>query len=366
MIYLLLATVTAFVVSLWIISSAKDEDAWGFDTTLIGAQKFHTKPVPRIGGIVIFTALAVSALFVWWRGPAELRDVAALVLCGTPALMIGLLEDLTKRVSPRTRMIAIALSALLAWGTLNVTINRVDISWVDSVLAYSGPALILTLFAVSGVVNSINIIDGFHGLALMVSALMFAAVGFVAHQVGDSVVLTTCLSSIGALLGLFVWNYPKGRIFLGDGGAYFVGFMLAQCAIMLFNRNASVSPWFAILVLAYPTTETLFSIYRKRIVRKLSPMQPDRSHFHMLVFSRVVSRTGADGTTVDRDLRNARTSPYLWLLTTISVIPAVFFYDQPTVLMTCVAIFATLYIWLYSRIVSFKLPGFLGLSRARS
>ncbi len=365
MVYLILSLITALLVSLWIVNTASDAAGWGNDSTLVGAQKFHTKIVPRIGGVVIFTSLAVSALFVWWRGPAELRDVAALILCGAPALMIGLLEDITQKVSPRARMVAICSSAVLAWLVLDVTISRVDISLIDVALAYTLPAVILTVFAVAGVANAVNIIDGFHGLALMVSTLIFSAIAVVAYQVGDSVVLTTCLSSVGALLGLFLWNYPRGRIFLGDGGAYFVGFMLAQCAIMLFHRNPSVSPWFAILALAYPTTETLFSIYRKRFVRKLSPMEPDRSHLHMLVFSRIVSTQTRKGLPIARDVRNARTSPYLWLMTAVTLVPAMAFHDQPVVLMMFTAAFVVFYMWFYGRIVSFKLPAFLGWSRAR-
>ncbi|MFN7130403.1 MAG: glycosyltransferase family 4 protein, partial [Brevundimonas sp.] len=113
--------------------------------------------------------------------------------------------------------------------------------------------------------NAVNIIDGFNGLAAATSMLMFAAFGYVAWALRDPFIVQVCLAMIGALAGFFVWNYPRGRIFLGDGGAYLVGFVLAEVAVLLVVRHPQVSPWFCFLVCAYPVTETLFSIYRRRL-----------------------------------------------------------------------------------------------------
>jgi UDP-GlcNAc:undecaprenyl-phosphate/decaprenyl-phosphate GlcNAc-1-phosphate transferase len=365
MIYMLLAFGAALICTLWIVSSVKDENSLVFDTTVLGPQKFHKTPVPRIGGLAIFVGLAVAALMMWWQGDFKLRNAAPLLLCATPAFAVGLLEDLTKRVNPHTRMVTICMSALLACVVLEVSIVRVDLTWVDAVLRYWPFALVLTVFAVAGIVNAINIIDGFNGLALMSSVIMFAAIGWVAHSTADALVLTICLSAIGSLLGLFVFNYPNGRIFLGDGGAYLVGFVLACCAVLLFHRNPEVSPWFSILVLAYPTTETLFSAYRKKLVRKISPLHPDRAHLHMLVFGRLVRRFDSQGKRVGLNQRNSRTAPYMWLLCSVSVLPAVFLYDNPFALMVATALYVMVYIAVYNRLVRFKhLPLVWGGRRA--
>jgi UDP-N-acetylmuramyl pentapeptide phosphotransferase/UDP-N-acetylglucosamine-1-phosphate transferase len=348
--YFVLSLLASFLIALWIISNVKRDDHWASDTTLHGAQKFHTKPVPRVGGVPIFTALAVATLMMWWQGTIELRNGAAILLCAAPAFAVGLIEDFTKKVQPASRMIAVCLSALLSWAILDVQISRVDIPWIDAALKFAFPAMLLTVFAVAGIANAINIIDGFHGLALM----MFIAIGFVAHLTDDALVLTLAFASAGALLGVFAWNYPKGRIFLGDGGAYLVGFMLAQCGILLFHRNPEVSPWFAVLVLGYPTVETLFSAYRKKLLRKISPMHPDRAHLHMLVFGRVVPRYTDQGIRIRTNTRNARTSPYLWAMTLTTLVPAVVFYDNSRALMLVLAAFSVLYVVIYVRLVRFK------------
>ncbi len=361
--YFLITLLVSFAVAIWIIVSARDEDHWALDTS-IGPQKVHTTAVPRVGGLAIFVAMAAAVLVMWWQGPGLLRNAAALMLCATPAFAVGLLEDMTKRVNPTTRLIAICLSAIMAWITLDVTIMRVGVPMIDELLRHSWLAVPLTVFAVAGISNSINLIDGLHGLAVLTSALIFTAIGIVAYAVGDELVLGLALAGCGAVLGLFALNYPHGRIFLGDGGAYFVGFMLAQCGIMLFQRNAEVSPWFAVLALAYPATETVYSMYRRRFVRKSSPMHPDRSHLHSLIFGRVVPRFAADGSIVDGDARNARTSPYLWALTMLTLVPAVVFYDNALGLIASLFIFVSVYIAIYARLVRFK-PVHLPFGRAR-
>src|SRR5450432_442468 len=126
-------------------------------------------------------------------------------------------------------------------------------------------AIALTLLCVTGVANAINIIDGFNGLASMCVMMMMLGIAYVAFQTGDEFIASTALIAAGSVLGFFVWNFPAGLIFLGDGGAYFLGFFIAEVSILLVNRNASVSPIFPVLLCAYPIFETIFSIYRKRV-----------------------------------------------------------------------------------------------------
>jgi UDP-N-acetylmuramyl pentapeptide phosphotransferase/UDP-N-acetylglucosamine-1-phosphate transferase len=215
--------------------------------------------------------------------------------------------------------------------------------------------LLFTAVAVGGVANAINIIDGFNGLASMVAAMILAALGYVAYVLGDHLLWNVCIATVGAVLGFFVWNYPRGLIFLGDGGAYLLGFLIGEVSVLLVARHPQVSPWFPFLLVIYPVFETLFSIYRKKILRGMSPGMPDGLHLHMLVFKRLVRwATGESPTALVR--RNAATSPYLWMLCSLSVIPAVLFWRHPAWLVFFVALFALAYVWLYRRIVKFRSP----------
>lgn len=324
-----------------------------------GVQKFHTGVVPRVGGVALMAALAASV--VWGANAvgasADADDAVGWLVAALPAFAAGLAEDITKRVGVLARLLAtMAAAALGAWW-LGAVLPRLDVPGVDALMAWTPMAWAVTLVAVAGVANAVNIVDGFNGLAAGVSVLMFAAFGYVAWTLGDALILQVCLAMIGALMGFLVWNYPKGRIFLGDGGAYLTGFMLAEVAVLLVVRHPAVSPWFGLLVCAYPVTETLFSIYRKRILRGTSPGVPDGIHFHMLIYRRVVRwRAGADVTPPLQTARNAATSPYLWALAGLAIVPAVLWWRQPAVLAACFAAFVLLYVAAYRGIVRFRVP----------
>lgn len=357
--YFLASALISFLFSLFFIWQTNRGGTWGHDSDLDGPQKFHHKPVPRMGGVGLFTALIASAFGASLFGDAISEELATLLVCSLPAVAFGLAEDITRRVSPRKRLLAIACSAALGVFMLGVVIDRVDIELADSLLVWSIVAVPLTIFAVTGISNSVNIIDGFNGLASMVSLMMFAAIAYVAHGVGDQFVFLAAMSCIGAILGFFIWNFPLGLIFLGDGGAYFLGFMLAELAILLFHRNAEVSPWFAVLVFFYPTVETAFSIYRRRVIKGVPADTADASHLHSLIFRRLLRSTIETGNAYARTHRNSMTSPYLWILSSIAVLPAAVFWNNTAVLMAWCAVFLAVYLWVYQRIVRFKTPRWL-------
>jgi UDP-N-acetylmuramyl pentapeptide phosphotransferase/UDP-N-acetylglucosamine-1-phosphate transferase len=193
---------------------------------------------------------------------------------------------------------------------------------------------------------------------------MLFSLAYVALQVNDTFVLVAALIVAGATAGFLVWNYPAGLIFLGDGGAYFLGFMLGELAILLVMRNPQVSSWYALLLLIYPVFETLFSMYRRFFVRGKSPAMPDGIHLHSLIFRRIVFWVvGRDAKALTR--RNALTSPYLWLLSLTAVIPATMFWRHTWVLMLFCVLFIAGYVWLYARIVRFKSPRWMMLRKKR-
>jgi UDP-N-acetylmuramyl pentapeptide phosphotransferase/UDP-N-acetylglucosamine-1-phosphate transferase len=281
------------------------------------------------------------------------------LLCGAPAFAAGLLEDLTKRVSPAPRLLATALSALLAVLLLDATIARTDLWGLDWIASFALGAAFLSVFVVTGIANAVNIIDGFNGLASMCVLMMLMALTYVATQVGDVTIVTLALIGAGAVAGFFVWNFPAGLIFLGDGGAYFLGFYVAELGILLVQRNPEVSPLCPLLMCIYPIFETLFSMYRKKVLRGSSPGLPDGVHLHMLVYKRLLRWGLGNRTAKELTRRNSMTSPYLWSLCMIAVVPSMLFWDNSAVLGCLIVLFGFAYVMLYWRIVRFKTPGWL-------
>lgn len=360
MLLFLCAFAASAALTLLTVRSERGQGASIVDRGRGGPQNFHARPVPRIGGIGIFSGLLVTTLVLWWWADVEVTWLAvALLLCGIPAFAAGLLEDLTRRVRPAWRLLATAISATLAVLLLDATITRTDLWGLDWVAALPLGAAFLAVFTVAGIANAVNIIDGFNGLAAMCVVMMLLAIAYVAGEVGDEALTTVALVGAGAVLGFFVWNYPAGLIFLGDGGAYFIGFFVAELGILLLQRNPEVSPLFPLLMAIYPVFETLFSMYRRRVVRGRAVGMPDGVHLHSLVYRRLLRWAVGRQDAAALTRRNSMTAPYLWLLCMLAVAPSVLFWDNSRVLGGFIVLFALSYIVLYSSIVRFKVPRWL-------
>lgn len=349
---------------MWLVRSSHLHGRFSADTDLKGVQKFHVLPVPRVGGIAIAFALVACWGAQWYRGKPEHLFFLQLFLVVLPAFGSGLFEDISKHGGVLLRMGCILLSSVLAWWFLGVRVTRIDIAMLDSILAVPVVSLLFSVIALAGVTNAMNFIDGYNGLAAAVAAIMLAGIGYVAFLQADLIVWALAAAGIGACLGFMFWNWPRGLIFLGDGGAYILGFWIASLAILLVARNPLVSPWFAFLLVSYPVVETVFTVLR-RLSRQNNPGMPDAAHLHQLVYKRLMRWTVGSPDPRHKVFRNSMTSPYLWLLSSLGVIPAVLFWNDTFVLQCSAVLFVLAYIWLYRCIVRFRAPRWLVIKRRR-
>ncbi len=145
------------------------------------------------------------------------------------------------------------------------------------------------------------------------------------------------------------------------GGAYFIGFFLAEIAVLLVARHEEVSPLFAVMVCIYPVFETLFSIYRRRVLRDVSPGAPDGIHLHSLIYRRLMRWAVGVRDARAMTRRNSMTAPYLWTLCVFSLAPALLFWQSSLAIALCLVLFGVAYVGLYWRIVRFKTPKWLVL-----
>jgi len=317
-----------------------------------GIQKVHQGATPRIGGLGIYLSLWVAVLLLddGRQSPLQLILLAAL-----PALVFGLAEDMTKRVGIKVRLLATMASGLLAWWLTGYALWRLDLPVIDSLLAYAPIAVIFTAFAVGGVANAINLIDGFNGLASGTLLICLAGLGLLAGSQGDWELARLTIMVAVATLGFFMLNFPFGRLFLGDGGAYMLGFILAWIAVMVAMRHPdTISPAAVLLICSYPVLETVFSMAR-RARRGQSVDRPDLMHLHSLVYRRVVpkvmrrfynSRQGA--------LCNAATAPFLWTFCAVPVTLGVLLKDNTLACWIAIGATAIAYDSIYRRLSQFR------------
>ncbi|MDR2326065.1 MAG: glycosyltransferase [Acidovorax sp.] len=349
----LIAAIASFATCLLLVLTKNWHGGFSMDST-DGVQKMHTSPTPRIGGIGIAVGvLAGFAASSHGIAAAEKRAIlSTILLAGIPAFIFGLLEDVTKKVSVKTRLLATMASGVLGWGITGTAITHVDIPGVDFLLGFTFFSVIFTAFAVGGVANAINIIDGFNGLTAGTAIIMLAAFGLIARQAGDIPLAFTCMIIAGAVIGFFLINWPRGKIFLGDGGAYFLGFTLAWVAVLLPERNASISPWTSLLICSYPIIEVGFSIYRRKFLREATAAtQPDAVHLHSLANKRWAKKLFPNSS---KATQNGLTSPFLWGYALIPCSAAVIF--QHSKFLTLTALFAsiTIYLSMYNKLAFFR------------
>lgn len=356
---LIIAFLTSAIVSLLIIRYQHLHAHLSADSDTDGIQKFHVVPVPRIGGLGIIIGISLALIYKSFSAPSTPLFTPLLLLSALPTFCLGFTEDLTKKIGARIRLLGSITSAALCGYLLGAWIDNIQVFGLDAVLLWAPISILFTCFCVAGVSNAFNIIDGYHGLSSVVAMIILIGIAYVAFQVGDTQIIFAALVVIGSILGFLIWNYPRGLIFLGDGGAYLIGFWIAELSILLVLRNPQVSKWFPMLICFYPIFETIFTMYRRLLIRRVNPTMPDAAHLHQIIYKRVV-RWAVGKNKVDYlNQRNAMTAPYLWVLSSAASIPAILFWNNHIALKIFFGAFALLYVWLYWSIVKFKTPFWL-------
>lgn len=264
-------------------------------------------------------------------------------------------EDFTKRAGVLPRLILTAVAAALIVAFLDARLTHIGIPGLDFLFSIPAVSFALTVFAITGVAHATNVIDGLNGLAGFVGLLAAVALAIVAGIVGDSLVLLPACVLAASIAGFLLVNFPRGRIFLGDGGAYLIGLTLAGLSVLLVSRNAEVSAWFPLVLLAYPVWETLFSMYRRKL-RGRSTGRADALHLHSLVYRRVVRWRGYSASPSDYVTRNSLASLVLWAIPASCFLLALAFWSNSIALLAIAVGFAILYTLGYTRLVRFGVP----------
>lgn len=343
---LLSGALTAFLVCLVLILTKSMHGHLTLDQAS-GVQKVHRSPTPRVGGL----GLMLGTIVGWYFSPTPVHDILGIALISSlPAFFFGTLEDLTKTVSVRARLLATFASGIIACVLTGISISSVHVPGLDYLLKWAPFSVLFSALAIAGFANAINIIDGFNGLASGVLFICLASLGSIAFLANDITMAKVCFVLGGVLIGFFVLNFPFGKIFLGDGGAYFLGFLIGWCAILISVRNPTVSPWASLLACAYPIVEVLFSIVR-RYRRNADPGQPDRLHLHSLVRSRLIRKYASHW---PHTMQNAMVSPFIWIIASIAGMLAVTFYQNTAALFMAFCFYFVLYVLIYMKIITTK------------
>lgn len=308
---------------------------------LTSVQSMHTRLTPRVGGVAIFAALGLSMVFA----PVEVsQNYTKFILATGLLFFVGLLEDLGFDVSPRNRLLAAASASLLVIVLLGVWLPRTHIPALDALMPYWFIGIPLTVLVTAGIANGFNLIDGVNGLASMTAIAAAIAMSLIAHKAGYTDMVHLALMLAASIFGFFLVNYPFGRIFLGDAGAYTLGFVLSWFAISILLNAPDASAWALLLVLFWPVADTLLAIYR-RSRRKVDAMAPDRLHVHQMVMRALeICILGRRNRRLANPLTTLVLAPFVMAPPLVGVI----FWDQTVVAFTAVIAFGILFFTAYA------------------
>lgn len=324
------------------------------DNDLSGVQKYHKVATPRIGGLAIYASFAIVVLVSRLFREHDPYDVGIL-FSSFIVFFVGILEDITKKISPNIRIIGFIIGIFIA---IHITRSMPIISYTDFVgldnliSKYSIIGVLLSMFSVVGLTNAYNVIDGYNGLSATTAIINLIGLFIVAFFVADVTVIWTIMYFIAAILGFLVFNYPRGKIFLGDGGAYLQGFVIAVVSICLVHaHHGFISPYAVLLINIYPIVEIGFSIYRRKFIHKTKSTSPDNMHLHQLIYHRCVP--------VKAKNRNARVMPLMLWFMLPQVILTIIFYKSTLICLLLLFAYIVYYVVAYSRLSKFKTFGFL-------
>jgi UDP-N-acetylmuramyl pentapeptide phosphotransferase/UDP-N-acetylglucosamine-1-phosphate transferase len=283
----LLPSLVAFAISaavmVLIVLTQRWHGLWSYDSTK-GVQKTHQGKVPRIGGIALFIAIWLT---VTQLNSASQEILNTVLILTAIAFSFGLLEDLTKKVSVAIRLWATLLPGVFAYFLTGYSLNYFGIAPIDWILQWTVLSVLFTAFAVCGITHAINMIDGYNGLAGWSAVWILLGLFAMSTACSDRELALISLVFVGATAGFLLLNWPWGKVFLGDGGTYFLGSSIACLCVLLVLRNPTVSPFACLVLCSYPVIEALYSIWR-RVKNKKCSGKPDRLHLHQLIGEKLI------------------------------------------------------------------------------
>ncbi|TDL32600.1 undecaprenyl/decaprenyl-phosphate alpha-N-acetylglucosaminyl 1-phosphate transferase [Jeotgalibacillus sp. S-D1] len=270
---LYVAIVMAFVLSIILTPIVKRFSIAIGATDTPDARKVHNKIMPRMGGLAIFISFIIGILFVYPEG----QYTWPIIVGASIIILTGALDDLFQ-LPPKLKVLGQLVAALtvILWGGVQVEFINLPFG---GKLEFGYLAIPLTLLWIIGITNAINLIDGLDGLAAGVSSIALITISGMAVIMGDGYVAIFGSILAASTIGFLLYNFHPAKIFMGDTGSLFLGFMISVLALLGFKNITVISFLIPILILGVPISDTFFAIIR-RIVNKKPISAPDKSHLH--------------------------------------------------------------------------------------
>ena len=240
-------------------------------------RRMHKKPTPRLGGLAIFLGFIVSILLFVNID----HQMQGILLGAVTIVVLGVVDDMSPLRAGFKFLVQIVAALIAVFhGVVIHTLSNPNVFSAEQYWDLGWLAIPVTVLWIVGITNSVNLIDGLDGLANGVSTISALTLLVIALLVSESQVALVMAALVGACIGFMPYNRNPAKMFMGDTGSTFLGYILATISIQgLFKYYAIVSFVVPFLVLGLPMFDTLFAIIR-RLAHGQNPMAPDRGHIH--------------------------------------------------------------------------------------
>ena len=241
------------------------------------ARRMHSVPIPRLGGLAIFLGFLLSVLIFVDLTP----QIQSVLLGGVLIVVLGVIDDIHPLRAWIKLIVQIVAALIPVCSGVVVRILSNPFFFTDnSYIQLGALAIPITVIWIVLITNAVNLIDGLDGLAAGVSVIASLSVIVVAMVLGDWITAVIMAALAGGCVGFIPYNFNPAKIFMGDTGATFLGYIMATVSVMgLFKSYAIISFVVPFLILGLPIFDTCFAFCR-RLMRGKNPMAPDRSHVH--------------------------------------------------------------------------------------
>ena len=253
----------------------------GLKSNYFAKQKIHEGEIPRVGGLLFLSSFLITLILIEIN---YLLLILPLIFGSLIIFIFSFYEDLKQSLSPYFRLIVLFIGSFVF--IFFSDLPDINISLLQLIKDNEIIKTLLFILSLMLLMNGFNFIDGLNGLSSFNFLSIISSVLYVAYFYNDIFIVNLSALIIVFAIFVFLFNFPFGKIFLGDSGSYTYALFSGALIIYLFERHTQLPTLLAMVMLSYPITELLFSIFRK-IFLKYSPLRPDVNHLHHLIFKKL-------------------------------------------------------------------------------
>ena len=339
--FLSIFTLTTFLIFLTVSKhSYKIKNGALLDKDFSKPQAFHRNAISRSGGMAGIISLNIFFLIYFLLYSKIFYEY---IFISNLMFLIGFLDDIKIKVSPSKRLLLMITFLFGAVHFLPIEIFNIDIPFLANFLQIDIFSSIFVLLCFLFIINGANLIDGFNGLLTIHLIIINLILTLINIKNGYFEFSTLLIAQIIILISFLLFNFPKAKIFLGDGGSYLLGSLVALNTVITNNLNSNTSSFFYCTLLFYLFFEVFFSFFRK-IFQKKSPIYPDNKHLHMLSYQKITPLFG-------KDKGNYLNSLIINIVYFVLILPGLYFLDNPIIsrywFFTLIIIYLLFYLRLY-------------------